>query len=60
VWLNQFLANRRAIGETGYRELAAALREDIRAERLAVGVRLPAQRELARLLGVGRSTVITA
>jgi DNA-binding GntR family transcriptional regulator len=58
-WLGEFLG-RGVTGEIGYRKLAAALREDIREERLAVGMRLPPQREFARLLGVGRETVASA
>jgi DNA-binding GntR family transcriptional regulator len=59
-WLLTFVA--RWPGSCGieYRDLAAALREDIRAERLPVGARLPSQRELARLLAVGRTTVVGA
>jgi regulatory GntR family protein len=59
-WLAEFLARRRAVGKVGYRALAAALREDIRDERLAAGAKLPPQRELARMLGVGRTTVMGA
>ena len=59
-WLDAFLPAWRAARSTGYRSLAAALREAISDERLVVGTRLPPQRELARLLGVGRTTVVSA
>jgi DNA-binding GntR family transcriptional regulator len=44
----------------GYRDLAAALRAAIASGELPVGTRLPPQRELARLLSVGRTTVVAA
>jgi Transcriptional regulators len=59
-WLPTFVARWRGSSGIDYRNLAAALREDIRAERLPVGARLPPQRELARLLAVGRTTVVGA
>lgn len=59
-WLSTFVARWRGSSGIDYRDLAAALREDIRADRLPVGARLPPQRELARLLAVGRTTVVGA
>ncbi len=43
-----------------YRQLAAALREAIAAGRLAVGARLPSERDYAVRLGVSRTTVTAA
>jgi DNA-binding GntR family transcriptional regulator len=43
-----------------YRELAAALRAAIASGELAVGARLPPQRELAHVLLIGRTTVVSA
>ena len=43
-----------------YRELAAELRAEIASGRLAVGTRLPSQRELARLRRTSRTTVVAA
>ena len=43
-----------------YRELALGLRAAIRAGEVPVGARLPPQRELARLLSIGRTTVVAA
>jgi DNA-binding GntR family transcriptional regulator len=59
-WLSTFAARWRGASGIDYRDLAAALREDIRAERLPVDARLPSQRELARMLAVGRTTVVGA
>jgi DNA-binding GntR family transcriptional regulator len=44
----------------GYRELAERLRAAIASGELPVGSRLPPQRELAGLLSVGRTTVVSA
>jgi DNA-binding GntR family transcriptional regulator len=43
-----------------YQELAGALRVAITSGELPVGARLPPQRELARLLSIGRTTVVSA
>jgi DNA-binding GntR family transcriptional regulator len=43
-----------------YRQLAEALRQEIAAERIGIGTQLPPQRDLARLLSVGRTTVAGA
>jgi DNA-binding GntR family transcriptional regulator len=43
-----------------YREVADALRAAITSGGLPVGTRLPPQRELARMLSVGRTTVVSA
>jgi DNA-binding FadR family transcriptional regulator len=43
-----------------YRELALRLRAAITSGELPVGARLPAQRDLARALSVGRTTVVAA
>jgi DNA-binding GntR family transcriptional regulator len=43
-----------------YRELAGFLRAAIASGALPVGTRLPPQRELAELLSVGRTTVVSA
>ncbi|WP_153504855.1 MocR-like transcription factor YczR [Cumulibacter manganitolerans] len=43
-----------------YRGLAAAIRQSVLDGRLAIGARLPAERELSRALGVSRTTVAGA
>ena len=43
-----------------YRDLAARLRAAIASGELPVGTRLPPQRELAQLLSIGRTTVVSA
>ena len=59
-WLPRFVADWRAANRAGFRDLAAALRDEIAADRLRVGTQLPSQRELARLLALGRSSVLGA
>lgn len=59
-WLPPFVTEWRAADKAGFRELADALRSEIAAERLRVGTQLPSQRELARLLALGRSSVLGA
>lgn len=59
-WLARVAAEVHSSNDTHYRALAAALRDAIEADHLPVGARLPPQRELARLLGVGRTTVVSA
>ena len=43
-----------------YRDLATALRAAIASGEVPIGTRLPPERELARLLSVGRTTVVAA
>jgi DNA-binding FadR family transcriptional regulator len=43
-----------------YRELALRLRAAIASGKLPIGARLPPQRDLARVLSVGRTTVVAA
>lgn len=59
-WLPPFVAEWRAANRAGSRDLAAALRGEIAADRLRVGTQLPSQRELARLLALGRTSVLDA
>jgi DNA-binding GntR family transcriptional regulator len=59
-WLSVFLDEIRGPAGIQHRALAAALREAIAMGQIPVGARLPAQRELARLLAVGRTTVVGA
>lgn len=48
------------VSEVRYRALAASLEAAITTNQIPAGARLPAQRELAQLLGVGRTTVVAA
>lgn len=50
----------RRSGKPVYRQIVDYVRSQVAAGRWAVGSRLPSQRELARQLGVNRSTVVTA
>ena len=59
-WLAYVAGEVRASNGMHYRALADALRDAIEANHFPVGVMLPPQRELARLLGVGRTTVVGA
>jgi DNA-binding GntR family transcriptional regulator len=59
-WLARELAGVQASGVINSRALAAALRAAIAADQIPVGARLPTERELARTLGVGRTTVVSA
>ena len=59
-WLPAFVDDVRGTEGTHYRVLAAALRDAIATEEIPVGTRLPAQRQLASLLTVGRTTVVDA
>jgi DNA-binding GntR family transcriptional regulator len=43
-----------------YQEIAAALRAAIASGELPVGAKLPPQRELADVLSIGRTTVVSA
>ena len=60
AWLSGFIDEALALSRIDYRALAAALREEIAAEHIPVGAKLPPQRELARRLAVGRRTVVGA
>jgi hypothetical protein len=59
-WLSVFVDRALTLRSIDYRRLAAALREEIATENVPVGAQLPSQRELARRLGVGRTTVVGA
>jgi hypothetical protein len=59
-WLSAFVDEALTLRSIDYRRLAAALREEIATENIPVGEQLPSQRELARRLGVGRTTVVGA
>jgi DNA-binding FadR family transcriptional regulator len=59
-WLQRFATDWRASDKAGFRDLADALRGEIAAERIRVGTQLPSQRELARMLVLGRSSVLGA
>lgn len=50
----------RQAAEPLFRQIAGQLRDGIRSGRLAIGTRLPAERLLARALGVNRTTVLAA
>jgi DNA-binding GntR family transcriptional regulator len=59
-WLAALTRDVRSSSRVGYRDLAAALRAAIVSGEVPVGTRLPPQRELARLLSIGRTTVVGA
>lgn len=59
-WLSDFVDEALTLKGIDYRRLAAVLREEIATENIPVGAQLPSQRELARRLGVGRTTVVGA
>jgi DNA-binding GntR family transcriptional regulator len=59
-WLADLADEVRRAGGIHYRAVAAALRGAIASGRVPVGAQLPAERELARLLGVGRTTIVAA
>jgi hypothetical protein len=59
-WLSAFVDEALTSRGIDYRRLAAALREEIVTENIPVGAQLPSQRELARRLGIGRTTVVCA
>jgi DNA-binding GntR family transcriptional regulator len=60
AWLSRFVDEALSSSGIDYRMLAAALRQEIATEQIPVGGRLPSQRELARRLAVGRTTVVGA
>jgi len=59
-WLAALISDVRGSTAVGYRDLAAAMRAAIASGDLAIGTRLPPQRELAGLLSIGRTTVVGA
>ena len=59
-WLLTLIREIRPCSRVRYRDLAQALRAAIASGDIAVGTRLPPQRELAGLLAVGRTTVVAA
>jgi DNA-binding GntR family transcriptional regulator len=59
-WLAALIQDARPLGGARYRDLATALRTAIVSGEVPVGTRLPPQRELARLLSIGRTTVVAA
>ena len=59
-WLVTLTREVRALSGVGYRDLAAALRSAIASGEVPVGTKLPPQRELARLLSIGRTSVVAA
>jgi DNA-binding GntR family transcriptional regulator len=59
-WLVMLIGDGRAVSGVRYRDLAAALRAAIASGELPVGTKLPPQRELARLLAIGRTSVVAA
>jgi DNA-binding GntR family transcriptional regulator len=59
-WLLALVHDVRPSPRVRYRELALALRAAIESGEIAVGTRLPPQRELAGLLAIGRTTVVAA
>ena len=50
----------RAMSGVGYRDLATALRAAIVSGEVPVGTKLPPQREFARVLSIGRTSVVAA
>ena len=59
-WLVALTHDLRSASGAQYRDLALALRAAIASGEVHVGTKLPPQRELARLLSVGRTTVVSA
>lgn len=59
-WLIALTHDLRCASGAQYRDLAMALRAAIAHGEVHVGTRLPPQRELARLLSIGRTTVVSA
>ena len=59
-WLARVIDNVKDSDDVHYRALATALRAAIAANHIPPGARLPPQRELAHLLGIGRTTVVGA
>jgi DNA-binding FadR family transcriptional regulator len=59
-WLVALIHDVDRTSSARYRELAKGLRAAIERGDVPVGVRLPPQRELAGLLSIGRTTVVSA
>jgi DNA-binding FadR family transcriptional regulator len=59
-WLTALTRDVRAASGVGYRDLAAALRSAIVSGEVPIGAKLPPERELARLLSIGRTSVVAA
>jgi len=59
-WLMALIRDVGAMSGAGYRNLATALRAAIVSGEVAVGTKLPPQRELACLLSIGRTSVVSA
>ena len=59
-WLTALIRDVRALSGVRHRALAAALRAAIVSGEVPVGTRLPPQRELADLLSIGRTSVVSA
>ena len=59
-WLVALTQDVRPSSGVRYRDLATALRAAIASGELPAGAKLPPQRELARLLSIGRTTVVSA
>jgi hypothetical protein len=59
-WLAALIHDVHLASDARYRDLARGLRAAIASGEIPVGARLPPQRELARLLSIGRTTVVSA
>jgi DNA-binding GntR family transcriptional regulator len=59
-WLVALIHDVRSSSGVRYRDLATALRTAIASGDIAAGSKLPPERELARLLSTGRTTVVSA
>jgi DNA-binding GntR family transcriptional regulator len=59
-WLVTLSQDVNSVSGAQYRDLALALRAAIARGEVRVGTKLPPQRELARLLSIGRTTVVSA
>lgn len=59
-WLVGLIQDFEASAGVRYRDLAIAMRAAIASGDVPVGARLPPQRDLARLLSIGRTTVVAA
>lgn len=59
-WLTALIRDVHASSGVGYRDLARALRAAIVSGGVPVGTKLPPQREFARLLAMGRTSVVAA
>jgi DNA-binding GntR family transcriptional regulator len=59
-WLVALIHDVLSSGGVRYQDLGAALRAAIASGEVPVGARLPPERELARRLSIGRTTVVAA